>query len=145
MKQNFLLVCLLFWCCIGVNKWVSVSVCVRVCVRKFISLMGPILCLPLTSVTTVPIPLNVVSCMVETNHYACGHSDSFTGKDGGYCSGMKRERQSLWITCLKTAVIIGVSDLRIHAHHDVYKYYNCCHITLFCCYFFNVLPQVKMW
>lgn len=53
--------------------------------------MGPILCLSLTSVTTVPVPLDVVSCMVETNHHACGHSDSFKrGNGGGYCSGMKR-------------------------------------------------------
>lgn len=40
--------------------------------------------------------------MVETNHYACGHSDSFTGNDGGYYSGMKSERQSLLSIALIT-------------------------------------------
>lgn len=69
--------------------------CVCVCEPKLISLMGPILCLSLTSMAAVPIPFNVVSCMVGTNHYACGHSDSFARKDGGYYCGVKKEGPSL--------------------------------------------------
>lgn len=69
---------LLFWLGNCVTTWLSehvhVCMCVSLCVQKLISLMGPILCPPLTSVTTVPIPHNVVSCMVETNHYACWHT-----------------------------------------------------------------------
>lgn len=116
--QNFLAVALFAVhfcvCCprcrVCVTAWLSEHVHVPACVWKFISLMGPILCLPLTSVTTVPIPLNVVSCMDETNHYACGHSDSFTGNDGGYWRWHEKERASRCSLCkchiLKIALVL---------------------------------------
>lgn len=83
--------------------------CVYECAKAHL-FNGTILCLSLTSVTTVPVPLNVVSCMAEANHYACGHSDSFKrGNDGGYCSSMKRGSLSklpIQVTKLKIALVI---------------------------------------
>lgn len=77
------------------DRCASVDVFVCLCALKPIYLMGTTLCLSLKDMAAFPVPLNVVSCLGGTNHYACAHIVSEEKmRDTVLVGGQEREKEA---------------------------------------------------